>query len=43
MADDHVLLVVCTLIIGGLIWWFGLKVIERLDMIIRMRGGEPPK
>ena len=43
MGEDHVMLIVCTLIIGGLIWWFGLQVIERMDILIRLRGEEPPK
>jgi hypothetical protein len=32
-----------TLIVAGLVWWFGTRIVERLDILIRQQGGEPPK
>lgn len=31
------------LVIAALVWWFGTKIQERLDILIRQRGGEPPR
>lgn len=30
------------LINAALIWWFGTKITERLDKLIRLQGGIPP-
>ncbi len=32
-----------TLIAAGLVWWFGTRIVERLDILIRQQGGEAPK
>lgn len=32
-----------TLIVAGLVWWFGTRIVERLDILVRQQGAEPPK
>jgi hypothetical protein len=35
--------ILALLIVAGLVWWFGTRIVERLDILIRQQGGEPPK
>ena len=29
-------------VIAALLWWYGYKIVQRLDIIIRRMGGTPP-
>jgi hypothetical protein len=35
--------ILALLIVAGLVWWFGTRIVERLDILIRQQGGEPPR
>jgi uncharacterized protein involved in cysteine biosynthesis len=43
MPNIQVLLIVSVLLIGGLIWWFGITLTDRLDTLIRQRELQKPE